>query len=52
MGQEDDDDIFVDSSLTMDNEDNTSTLAAMNQDSGGDNTNSLLVREQHNTPLK
>jgi hypothetical protein len=52
VGREDDEDIFVDSSPTMDTDDNTVTSVTNNQECGGNNTNSLVVYEEHQTPLK
>jgi hypothetical protein len=52
MGREEEDDIFVDSSQTMDTDDNTVTSNTNGQERRGDNTNSLVVYEEHNTLLK
>jgi hypothetical protein len=52
MGRGKEHDIFVDSSPTMDTDDNTVTSNTNGQERRGDNTNSLVVYEEHNTPPK
>jgi hypothetical protein len=52
MAGEEDDDVFVDSSPTMDTDDNMSKSNTRNNNSGGDNTNSLVVYDGHKTPVK
>jgi hypothetical protein len=52
LAGEEDDDVFVDSSLTMDTDDNMSKSNTRNNNSGGDNTNSLVVYDGHKTPVK
>jgi predicted nucleic acid-binding Zn-ribbon protein len=50
MGREEDEDIYVDISPTMDTNDNTLTNNINGKERGGDDTNSLAVYEEHHTP--